>query len=166
MSTVFSRTGPATRLIPDMKFVCNGTIIGYTVAMRKESGEQDPIIQIWRRNSSECQSSVYVKVGGAIATNLTYCEDRATSATDMPSVYICQLKKGFQVAVQPGDILGFELPLASTDVSALLFASVVKAPTNYEFRQLLSTSKVVLSNEIKTYQELPLITVEFESGIS
>ena len=165
MSDIKGRTGPATRLIPDMKFVCNGTIVGYTVAMSRQRGEQHPKIQIWRRNNSECQSSVYYKTGDATAISGTYCKVTVTpvsSTRDM--MYSCQLKEAFRIAVQSGDILGLELPPKNADASVLQFAMVLNGPTNYEFSQLLSSSTAVLSNETKTYQELPQITFEFESG--
>lgn len=169
------RTGPASRLIPEMSFICHGTIVGYTVAMSSQRGSRDreyPRIQIWRRNNSEFerQCSVYYKTGDAIATNSTYCEARATAGVSSTrsttmDIFTCQLTEIFHIAVQPGDILGLELPPRNADASILLFAMVLNGPTNYVFDHVLSFSTVVLSNEsIATNQELPQIAFEFESG--
>lgn len=166
VSDIKGQTGPATRLIPEMKFICNGTIVAYTVAMKRQSGSrsvQHPRIQIWRRNNSEYQPSVYYKAGDAIAINGTYCVV-PMSSTQNDMVFNCQLKEAFHIAVQSEDILGLELPPKNADASVLLFASVLNAPTNYIFSQLLSSSTAVLSNETTTYQELPQIAFEFESG--
>ena len=166
VSKLFSRAGPATRLIPEMKSICNGTIVGYTVAIRRMRGEQHPHIQTWRRNSSVYQPSVYYKAGDAIAISGTCCEERVApmSSTQNDIVFNCQLKEACHIAVQSGDILGLELPPRNADASVLRFAMVLNAPTNYVFSQLLSSSIAVISNETTTYQELPQIAFEFESG--
>ena len=65
-------TGPSTQLIPEMNFACNGTITGYTAALRDQThGDQDPVIQIWRKNTSQLGS--YYKIGAGIAINETLC---------------------------------------------------------------------------------------------
>ena len=179
VSDIKVQTGSAIRLIPEMSFVCNGTISGYTVAqMRRGSGrEQHPAIQIWRRNSSECQSTVYYKVGDAISIDDNYCRPKnqaipsslsASTQSERNMIFSCQLDDSFHVAVQSGDILGLELPTKNAETSALLFAVVFNGPTNYVFKyaqgQFPSLSRAVLTNEVTTNQELPQITFEFESG--
>ena len=149
-----------------MRFICNGTIVGYTVAMRKQSGEQHPRIQIWRRNSCKFQPSVYYKAGDVIAIDGSLCAMvLMDSVSTTGLVFHCQLKETFHITVQPGDVLGLELPPKNADTSVLLFPKIVKAPVNYEFNHLLSlSSTAMLSNKTRTYQELPQIAFDFESG--
>ena len=80
-------------------------------------------------------------------------------------LFTCQLNEAFRIKVQPGDILGLELPPKSTDAGVVLFAMVVNGPTNYVLDQVLSSSIDMLSNETTTDQEFPQLVFEFESGI-
>ena len=173
MSDIKGQTGPATRLIPEMSFICNDTIVSCTVAMaitrQRRSGEY-PRVQIWRGNNTdhEHQPGIYYKAGDAFAINITYCEDfnrTAPLSSTRADIFTCQLNKAFHIKVQPGDILGLELPPKSTDAGVVLFAMVVNGPTNYILDQVLSSSIAMLSNETTTDQELPQLVFEFESGI-
>ena len=172
MSDIKGQTGPATRLIPEMSFICNDTIVSCTVAMaitrQRRSGEY-PRVQIWRGNNTdhEHQPGIYYKAGDAFAINSTYCEDidRAAPLSNTRDIFTCQLNEAFHIKVQPGDILGLELPPGNTDAGVLLFAMVINGPTNYILDQVLSSSIAMLSNETTTDQELPQLVFEFESGI-
>ena len=42
-----------TRLFPDLKFGCVGTIVSVTAAVQNNTGQQHPKIQIWRENESQ-----------------------------------------------------------------------------------------------------------------
>ena len=60
------RAGSYIRLIPEMNFVCNGTITGYIAVLRDRTPPGDqlvqyPKIQVWRKNTSQFGSYVYYK---------------------------------------------------------------------------------------------------------
>ena len=38
VTLVALRSGPETRLIPDMNYTCDGTMVGFTVALEKKPG--------------------------------------------------------------------------------------------------------------------------------
>ena len=147
-----------------MKFVCNGTINGYTVAMRRKGGQQHPRIQVWRRNETHDQIGVYHKVGSGIPINESFtCIAGPTEIVD--DVFDCDLLEGSGISVQPGDIFGLELPPANDDSGVILFASVTNGPTNYDivlFEQQLDSTTAMLSNSTSMSEELPLITLRLE----
>ena len=58
-----------TRLFPDMKFGCVGTIVGFTTAILNSNGSSRPKLQIWREN--ETQSDLYHKI---IPNNIEFCK--------------------------------------------------------------------------------------------
>ena len=144
-----------------MKFVCNGTINGYTVAMRREGGQQHPRIQVWRRNETHDPIGVYHKVGSAIPIDESFtCIAGPTEVVD--DVFDCDLLEGSGISVQPGDILGLELPPANNNSGVISFASVTKGLTNYVFEQQLDSTTATLSDSTSMRQELPLITLRLE----
>ncbi len=163
ISDVFSRTGPSTRLIPDMRFVCNGTISGYTVALRRiqKRGQQHPRIQVWRRNETHC---AYHKIGSGIPIDASMCIAGLTEVVD--DVFDCDLLEGAGTSVQPGDILGLELPPKNNDSGVISFVDITKGPIKYVFEQQLDSPTAMLFNSTSIDQELPLITLrlEVESG--
>ena len=164
MSELRSRTGPATRLIPEMKLVCNGTIVGYTVAMRRMSGELHPVIQVWRRNNSECLPvNVYYKAETDFAIMDSLCVRRLVKVANNSNVFHCDLIETARVSIQPGDILGLELPSGTNDASVLTFAHVGKGQTSYSLgEQLLPIA--MLSDGMTVANELPQINLDIESG--
>ena len=163
MSRIFSQTGPATRLIPEMTFLCNGTIVGYTVAMRTARGTEHPKIQVWRDDDN----AGYQRVGSEISVEQAMCAHGLDEVAK--DVFDCDLVKGASVSVQPGDILGLELPPANSDSAVIQFAAVTRGPKNYVFRQQQLPSPAMLTNSQSTSEndKLPLITVRLdtESGI-
>ena len=57
-----------------MNFTCNATIAAFTFAgINRQGGHQDPVVQIWRENSSqpETGTTVYYKTGPVIAVNIS-----------------------------------------------------------------------------------------------
>ena len=106
MSQISFRTGPATRLIPEMNFTCDGTIVGFTVAVDEQNRDEDPMIQVWRENIS--QPGVYYKTTADIAIDEAVCVDGLTEVYS--EVFQCKLNGTAQVSVQAGDVLGLELP--------------------------------------------------------
>ena len=171
MSNVVFRTGPATRLIPEMRFVCNGTIVGYTVAMRRpaqtplnEAEQLLAMILIWRE--SKTQVHTYYEVGAGIPIDEATCIGGLTEvANDMLD---CDLSGGARASVESGDILGLQLPPENVGAGVISFARVSKGPLNYVFEQqvLSSPAMLALSDSTSLSWELPQITVrlEVESG--
>ena len=151
------------RLIPEMNFTCHGVITGYTAALRQRDGDQDPIIQIWREKLS--QPGSYYKISPGIAINNTLCIGGLTEISNDHEVFHCNLNQSNVVAVQPGDILGLELPAKDNDDIMLAFARVNNGPTSYVFdtRQGLSSPVALSSRDWVTWR-LPQITLEIGSG--
>lgn len=154
-------TGPATVIIPEMKFTCNGTIVGFTVAAMQQKGEKDPLIQVWSENIS--QPGNYFKTVADIAINDALCIDGLMEVSNR--VFYCNLNKTYhQVLVHPGDILGLELPSIDEDDIILAFARVSRGPTNYIFEQQFISSPIILSNATSVNHYLPQITMDIKSG--
>ena len=98
-----------TRLIPAMNFSCNVTIVSWIITANRsrQTGTLMPKIQIWRENGS--LPDVYHKVNPAIA--MTSSECFASRFTRLfTRVFLCILNDTARVSVQPGDIVGLELP--------------------------------------------------------
>ena len=150
------------RLIPEMNFTCHGVITGYTAALRDQNGDQDPVIQIWRKNTS--QPGYYNKTSAGIAINNTLCIGGLAKVSSNREVFHCSLNLSNVVAVQPGDILGLELPSRDNDDIRLAFARVNNGPTGYVFRRQGLSSPVALSRHDWMTLWLPQITLEIGSG--
>ena len=180
VSDIIFPNGPVTtttRLIPEMKFVCSGSIVGYTVAMRRPpstpimstvASRQQSTIQIWRESNSQVQA--YHKVGLGIPIGEAECVGGLTEVAN--DVFDCELIEGARISVQSGDIFGLKLlpENATADIGEITFARVAKGPTNYIFvhqdQALFLPSPVLLSNSKSQSQELPQIALrlELESG--
>ena len=150
-----------TRLIPSMRFTCNGIIVAFTVTGRVRNGAQDPKIQIWREDKA--QRGVYRKAAPEIVINAIVC----CNLTQLPSemsvqIFYCALKPSSQVSVQYGDILGIELPPLSDADFYLYFTN--GGPNNYVPQTQLS-STVDITNISLTAAEQPQITLDIDSGI-
>ena len=172
---VYMRTSYTLRLIPEMNFTCNGTIVGFTVAGWRRPSRDDfiPIeVQIWRKNSS-LNSTYYITDNEfEIEINESVCTEVFLQAIEGRQVWKCNLNAtGNQVEVQAGDVLGILLP-PRTDISFLLsIARVSRGPTNYIFenQEVLpgssySPDSVNLSNASSKNYQLPQIFVQIESG--
>ena len=158
---LFPQTGPATLIIPEMKFTCNGTIVGFTVAAMQQKREKDPLIQVWRENRS--QPGNYFKTGGGVAIDDALCVDGLMEVSNR--VFYCNLNETYhQVLVQPGDILGLELPSVDEDDIILAFARVSRGPTNFVFEQQFISSPIVFCNETSVNYYLPQIALKIKSG--
>ena len=164
--------GPSTRIIPEMNFACNGTIVGYTAALRwqpeQSPGDQGPIIQVWRKNTNRPWS--YYKTNINIAINNASCDGGLTQMIGSEAFH-CSFRNltTTRVTVQPGDILGLELPVEHNgDMIRLAFASVSSGPTNY-VRERPSMYSGVLLNSWRlgnVTRALPQINLEVEPGKS
>ena len=174
-SDVVTGVGSSTRLIPEMNFVCSGSIVGFTVAMNPKAGaSKHPLIQIWRSTHSSHSVTVqqsreesYHREGFGIPLHEGVCVGGLVRVEESSEVFHCKLNESAQVSVQPGDILGLELPQGNRlNVSVLTFAKVLKGPTNFVFEPLLplpTTTTVQLCDRASTNQELPQITLDVES---
>ena len=146
-----------TRLIPGMKFGCNGTIVGYkVVASFNHSGSLHPKIQIWR--PSVAAQRLYYKLPSNIPVVHTNPPSPAcVRSTYSNSVLQCTLSESAQVRVQSGDILGLELPPTDDDRREIYFMS--GGPRNFVFQRNLSSVSVIEDSEANfTTVDTPLIT--------
>ena len=148
-----------------MNFNCDGIITGYTAAFRRDwsAGDLDPIIQVWRKNTS--QPGSYYNTGVSIAIDESLCVGGLRSISS--GVFHCNLNQNIsRVAVQPGDILGLELPEDNNDDIRLAFARVSSGPTNYVFSTRDILSRYMYSGALSgvlVNRELPQITLEVGS---
>ena len=158
------------RLIPEMTFTCNGTIVDFTVAGRQQTKQSmNPIVQIWRQNSSQ---NIYYNTS-EVTINEAECLDNFTvlqgSMEDNDQVWYCNLSATNRVPVQAGDILGLLLPPMKQSSFQLSFASVSRGPTNYVFEnpQEVPSSYPAVNLSNATFKDrywLPQISVQVESG--
>ena len=130
-----------TRLFPDLKFGCFGTIVRVTAAALDQNKLQDPKIQIWRQNKT--QPGLYHKISSAVEIkNLDPpCYQRDLSN----NLFECTLRKNYWIYVQPGDFLGLESPSKSNDDYYVYFKA--RGSTNIAFQgQLGSTVNLFTTN--------------------
>ena len=150
-----------------MKFICNGTLIGFTVALDDydQVGDYYPEIQVWRTNDHPYNCySLYHRADRSIPVNLTACVSRLTEVSNR--VFHCVLNESWQVSIQERDIIGIELPPMENASSAIYFAKVPNVPTSYVFEGIKPTSQLVLSNNnMLLNKALPQITFDVFPGI-
>ena len=150
-----------TRLIPDMNFSCNATIFGFIVAGRMLGPPPHAKIQIWREISNyeyETASEIHINLNMSEEV-----EDRVCVHTRgaISGAVWCVLDDAHRVRVQPGDILGLELPVNAT--SEILFLDT--GPENYVYSSQLGSSVNLLDNTmISKVEQLPQIVFNFTSG--
>ena len=152
-----------TRLLFSMNFTCHGTIVGWTVTGEKIQGRtQYPELQVWRADPSQ-GSDYYYKPGQDIPVNPDgpACE---TVTQTCDQIFQCRLRAANQVSVQPGDILGVELPQPDSSGFLLYFASIPGTQDHYIYRQQLSSSVNASSRLIRQLDDQLLISLEIESG--
>ena len=141
----------ASILIPGMNFTCDGTITRVTVGGVMRPGRNKLHIKfcIWKENSTE--PGIYHKSRKAIvlALNQNMCNEQDRQC-------MLQLMGEKQISVEPGDILGIELPRHN---DADFELHLVSAPglTNYIFRGTNLLSTVDLSDSIMEIEVQPLI---------
>ena len=162
------------RLIPDMSFTCNGTIVGFTVAgRRRNDGSDDPIIQIWRpQNTSQLSTYYITNSSNSIAIDERVCAESSivfrSNSDPRNQVRQCHLCVANRVRVQAGDVLGLLLP-PRMDTSFLISIAEVssKAPKNHVFesQELISDPTVNLHNATLQNNQLPQIAVDVVPGI-
>ena len=145
-----------TRLFPELRFGCSGSIVRFTVAVVNRNGQQSPKIQLWRANNSD----VYYKIG----PDIPIVDRSPTCLRDElgGGIFRCTLNKAFQVSVQPGDILGLELP-PENDVDFDIYFTD-EGPVNYVFEERLA-STVNLSETNRSTSHVPQISFVVMIGI-
>ena len=134
-----------TRLFPDMKFGCFGTIVGVTAAVLDNGGsQQPPIIQIWRENGT--QPGLYHKTRPSdvkIRNSNPPCYQNSIILNNR--IFQCTLTEDYHISVQPGDFLGLEIPPIDNDDFEVYFKA--GGPTNLVFQGQRLGSTVDLSTE-------------------
>lgn len=147
-----------------MNITCNGILVGFSFSgiNRRVVGEQDPMIQIWRENISE--PGVYHKIGHAITVDISSEDVVCADRIKIPSrTHWCILNDDYRLSVQPGDILGLELPPMHDNDFDILFTRG-RGPNNYVFHQQLNSTMVTLSDNHEEIQQLPQIAFSVTSG--
>ena len=163
VSAVNHHTSVATtRLIPDMNFTCNASIVGFFVAGQNFYRSPYSRIQIWRNNHA--QNTGYFQVHN-ISMNLANGDPVCRASwTVMRVLSWCILHRNMQFLVQPGDIIGLELP-ATRDIEIFFTRG---GPVTYVFDgRLNSTSTINLSNNRsypESVQQLPQIIFNLTAG--
>ena len=155
-----------TRLLFSMHFTCHGTIVSWTVTgERVQSGNQYPEFQIWRADPSR-GSDYYYKPGQDIPINPDGSACEIVTKT-CGQIFQCRLRADYQVSVQPGDILGVELPQVTVSGFHLYFISISipeKTQDHYIYRRQLQSSVHTSSYSLRQSSDQLLISVEIEPG--
>ena len=161
----YIRNSTVTLLIPTMNFTCNATVAGFIVAGTALNHTPHSQLQIWRKNVS--QNSVYYKIGH-ISVNLAGARVCATTARRIVNItYWCILFEVSRLSVQPGDILGLQLPSNNFEI---LFTNGKPINFIHEYAYQLNSitlshnESVTESDSISQSQQLPQILFNFTSG--
>ena len=146
-----------TRIIPEMTFTCSGIVTHWRAAGEFRTGKNtviNTVLSIWRERSS----GTYDRIDG-IELGRCGSEDPAPSVMGMSNVYVCTLPQSERVSVQPGDIVGIELP--SDNLSfRLYFDNTNSGPINYVFNS--HGSMFSLSQASSSVQDQPQISLTVE----
>ena len=140
-------------LLPNLTFGCNGTIVRFTIAMAHkynlEQLEQSaPKIQIWKETQNLYKSGPEIPISNSSCVDMTLNE----------GILQCTLSEVARVSVQPGDILGVEIPPIAADHNGyeILFNASSES-TAYIFRQRQPSSTLILSEADNITSHLPQI---------
>ena len=156
------QNGIQTRLIPSMRLSCRGTITGFTAGGRSRNGDQDPKIQVWRENKTQCGFYYRPVPDINITTNSDVCTNVTTIPESKNKIFHCVLRTSARVSVLPGDILGIELPPTNDDRFRLFFTNQ-NGERNYVFNQQVA-STIELAMRTFTVRHQPQITLDITSG--
>ena len=125
-----------SRLIPGMNFTCNGTITRVIVGGVMRSGNQKKLkLHIWKEDATE--PGIYHRSGKAIVLALSnnMCNGQNRRCT-------LQLMGGEQISVEPGDILGIEVP-PSDDADFELHSVPMPGLMNYVLTNVLWLTSLI-----------------------
>jgi hypothetical protein len=157
-----------TRIIPEMSFTCSGTVTHWRAAGEFYQGNaagrtQNSVLSIWREKSSE--PGTYNRVGG-IQLGICESEDPAPSVPGtLSGVYECTLPQNERVSVQPGDIVGIELPASNRADFQLYFDNTNNAPINHVFNGHGSTFSLSDAISFEQASDQPQIILTIEPDI-
>ena len=109
----------------------------FTVAVVDRNGQQRPKLQIWRP-ISDTESNVYYKPGPD--TSIFERSPMCLRGRLNGGIFRCTLNETYQnlMSVQPGDILGLELPPEDDTDFDIYFTE--QGPENYVFEESLASS--------------------------
>ena len=146
-----------------MNFTCHGTIVGWRATGKNiENKTQYPELQVWRADPLQ-GSDYYYKQCQDIPVNPDGPACEIVNQT-CDQVFQCRLRAANRVSVQPGDILGVELPLLTNSGFLVYFISVPGTQDHYIYHQQLSSSVNASSRFIRQLDDQLLISLEIESG--
>ena len=148
-----------TRIIPEISFNCSGTVTGWSAAgeIRSAGGGSattNSVLSIWRERSSG--SGTYDRVSGI---DLGICSSENPAPLVMDNIYECILPQ--TVSVQPGYIVGIELPPENESKFRLYFNSQ-GGQTNHVFDghgTTFSLSQAITMEETSDQPQISLTIV-------
>ena len=160
------------RLIPEMNFTCRSTIVKVIVAGRPQNGGlqnnmmRKPMkLQIWRLENPTIVDGRYQRAENInlmfnICREINVNEIRINLYNNI-SIYECILKKNVQVSVEPGDIIGIELP-PEPIANFELYSVTESGLTNYIFERTRDHRSFIIDLCNRTIEAtvLPLVRVE------
>lgn len=145
------------RLIPNLRFTCNGTITKWIIGAHRPirpPASIHPQLQIWRRPPRE---SAYVRAGYTNITDL--------ALTVHQNVY--EVVPSSELRVQAGDALGFFQPSGEESTLLLYYLQEFDGSMNYRKESSIPlTSGFVLRTNLVEDVDLPLVTVEMGKGVT
>ena len=152
-----------TRLVPEMEFICNGTIVRWTVSGRAGQGTQFPKLQVWRRADS-VDKDEYHKQGQEIQIDAegSVCEE-ITQTCDQ--IFHCSLSADYQVSIQSGsDIVGVELPPVANQGFELFF--MPGSQIQYIWQQELASNNTTIriGSQDNTTTDHLLLSLNISTG--
>ena len=147
-----------TRLFPELKFGCSGTIVRVTAAVLLDATDtgQSPKIQIWRKRETLSQpgTGLFYRMSSNIL--VSWSNSPCYQSSYSRGIYQCTLREDLRISVQPGDFFGLEIPPINNDNPVIYFRP--GGPANLVFqRKLNSTVNLTTEPHITTYDE-PQIT--------
>ena len=144
-----------TRLFPELKFGCFGTIIGVTAAILDVVGGKRPKIQIWREN--ETQSGLYHMMSSTNNLIRWPTNNRCYRGRLSRGIYHCYaLRENYRISVQPGDFLGLEIPPINEEDPEIYFKD--GGPTNLVFQYPLGSTVDLSTDSYNITYDEPQIT--------
>ena len=142
-----------TVLLPNLTFGCNGNIVRFTIAVAynyslEQLEQSAPKIRIWKETQNLYKSGPEIPISNSSCVDMTLNE----------GILQCTLSEAARVSVQPGDILGVEIPPIAADHNGyeILFNASSES-TAYIFRQNQPSSTVNLSEADDITSHLPQI---------
>ena len=150
-----------------MNFTCSGRIINWRAAGElhvptpspDKNDDNQTKLRIWRRVKSHPGTFFSCT---KLTITLGVCNDGQPADTSDTNVHECQLANDSQVSVQPGDIVGLEIPQSTMRVFTPYFINTTVGPKIKSYDLLNSTVSVVSLNDsiVTTTQAQLLLSLE------